>query len=315
MSATPSPTPGSDRSVARGLQAAVSAYLLWGFLTFYWKQLQGFAAVELIGWRVATAALIMVAVSIVTGRWDRMRSGLRRRATRRAVLVATLLLTVNWTTYVWAVTNDRVLETALGYFLAPLATMALGVFVLGERLTPLKNASIALAVVAVVVMTWSYGRVPFVALALGASWSLYGLTKRRVALDPVESLTAEVVVLAPLATVVVVVASFGSGSVVATAAGVEIGFVLGTGFVTALPLLLFAVAAQRVPFTVLGPIQYLVPLINFALGWVVFDEPLPPSGLVGFGLVWAALVLVTVDVVRGAQRSPDRDRLGSVTAT
>lgn len=313
MSASPSLPPGGERSLLRGLQAAVAAYLLWGFLTIYWKQLEGFAAIELIGWRVAAAAIIMVSVSIATGRWHRMRAGLRQRSTRRAVLIATTLLTANWTTYVWAVTNDRVLETALGYFLAPLVTMALGVFVLGERLTPLKYASIALAVGAVVVMTWSYGRVPLVALVLGASWAAYGLTKRRVALDPIESLTAEVTVLAPLAVVVVVAASFDSDSVMQSATSAEFAFAIGTGIVTALPLLLFAVAAQRVPFTVLGPIQYLVPLINFGLGWVVFDEPLPPSGMVGFGLVWAALVLVTIDVIRGARRTSRPVRLGSAT--
>ena len=302
MSATPSPTPGSDRSVARGLQAAVSAYLLWGFLTFYWKQLQGFAAVELIGWRVATAALIMVAVSIVTGRWDRMRSGLRRRATRRAVLVATLLLTVNWTTYVWAVTNDRVLETALGYFLAPLATMALGVFALGERLTPLKRASIAFAALAVVVLTVSYGRMPWVALILATTWSWYGLTKRRVPLDPIESLTSELLVLFVPAVALVGLGWLRADGIPTEAAGVDWLLLVGTGAITALPLLLFAYAAQRVPFTVLGPANYLVPIINFLLGWLVFGEPLPPSRVVGFGLVWIALALVTIDTVR--RRTP-----------
>jgi chloramphenicol-sensitive protein RarD len=293
-----------DRDQLRGLQAAVFAYVLWGMLTIYWKQLTGLDAVELIGWRVATAAFFMAAIVTVTGRWNAVTGALRDRPVAARIGLASLLLTVNWTTYVWAVVNDRVIETALGYFLAPLGTMALGVVVLGERLTPLKRVSIAFAIAAVAVLTVSYGRMPWVALLLAATWSWYGLTKRRVPLDPVESLTSELLVLAAPACALVALGWARTGGIPDQATGSDWGFLVGTGAITAIPLLLFAFAAKRVPFTLLGPTNYLVPLINFLLGWLAFDEGLPVSRVIGFVLVWIALVLITADMLRSRPPRP-----------
>ncbi len=287
-----------DRDELRGLQAAIFAYTLWGLLTIYWKQLAGLDAIELIGWRVATAGIVMGSIVTVLGKWAAIVDGLRDPALSARILLASLLLTVNWTTYVWAVVNDRVIETALGYFLAPLGTMALGVIVLGELMTPLKWWSVGCASVAVVVLTVSYGRMPWVALLLAATWSWYGLTKRRVPLDPIESLTSELLVLFIPALALVGVGFIRDDGIPSQVTGADWALLLGTGVITALPLLLFAFAAQRVPFTVLGPTNYLVPLVNFLLGWLVFGEELPASRLVGFALVWTALVFATVDMVR-----------------
>ncbi len=282
------------------------AYTLWGLLTVYWKQLTGLDAIELIGWRVGTAGVVMAMVVSVLGRWPRVRAALADRTVLGPLVLASLLLTVNWTTYVWAVVSGRVIETALGYFLAPLGTMALGVVVLGEQLTPLKRASAGCAGVAVVVLTMSYGRLPWVALVLASSWAWYGLTKRRVPLDPIDSLSSELFVLFVPAVALVAAGWFRTDGIPAAASASDWGFLLGTGAITAIPLLLFAYAAQRVPFTVLGPTNYLVPLINFLLGWLAYGESLPPSRVVGFGLVWIALVLVTVDTVRPARQRSER---------
>ncbi len=214
-----------------------------------------------------------------------------------------LVGSANW---LWAVVNDRVIETALGYFLAPLGTMALGVTLLGETLTPLKRVSIGFAGVAVAVLTVSYGRMPWVALLLAGSWSWYGLTKRRVPLDPIESLASELFVLALPALGLVAVGWFRADGIPSQATGADWVFLFGTGAITAIPLLMFAFAAQRVPFTVLGPANYLVPLINFLLGWLAFGEDLPRSRVVGFALVWVALVLVTADMVRNRSSTEHR---------
>lgn len=287
-----------DRVQLRGLQAAVSAYVLWGLLTLYWKQLAGLDPVEMIGWRVVTATAFMAVVVTVTGRWGAIVATLRSPSAALRIGLAAVLLTANWTTYVWAVVNDHVIETALGYFLAPLGTMALGVFRLDEQLTRLKRWSIGCALVAVALLTVSYGAFPWIAVVLAATWSWYGLTKRRVPLGPVESLTSELLVLTAPAVVLVAMGFVRSGGIPDQATGADWAFLLGTGAITAIPLLLFAFAAQRLPFTLLGPANYLVPLINFLLGWLVFDEALPLSRVVGFLLVWVALVLVTVDTVR-----------------
>lgn len=313
--------PVNDPRERIGLQAAVVAFTLWGLLTVYWKQLVEFDPVELIAWRVATAAVIMAIVVTIAGRWAPIRGAFGDRGTASRLVLASALLTVNWTSYVWAVVNDRVLETALGYFLAPLGTMALGVFVFGERLTPLRRASIVFAATAVVILTVSYGRLPWVALLIAGSWSVYGLTKRRVPLAPVESLTSEMLVLLTPALVLIGadwadLGWFGDDSVVSLASGTDWLLVLGTGAITAVPLTLFAFAAQRVPFTLLGPTNYLVPLINFLLGWVIYDEPLPAARAIGFGLVWVALALVTFETLRQHRRSvPLRDTAQVATGT
>jgi chloramphenicol-sensitive protein RarD len=291
-----------DHDQRLGLQAAIAAYVIWGFLTIYWKQLADFDPIDLVGWRIASAALVMTICLVVTGRVGQLRPVLRDRATLLNVVLASLLLTVNWSTYVWAVSNEHVIDTALGYFLAPLGTMAIGVLVLGERLNRLKWLSILCAVAAIVVLVVSYGAIPWVAVILAVTWASYGFVKRRVALDAVTSLTAELLVLIVPA-LAVVAASFGRGDGVPNEAhGADWALVLGTGVITAVPLLLFAFAAQRVPFTILGPANYLIPIINFMLGWLAFGEALPPSRVVGFLLVWCALVFATVDTVRGEAR-------------
>ena len=172
---------------------------------------------------------------------------------------------------------------------------------LGERLTPLKQASIACAVAAIAVLVVSYGTLPWVAVLLALSWTTYGFVKRRVLLDPVISLTAEMLVLVVPALAIVAIGFFRSGGIPHEAHGLDWALVLGTGVITAVPLLLFSFAAQRVPFTILGPTNYLIPIINFLLGWLAFGEALPTSRVVGFALVWCALVLATIDTVRKGQ--------------
>lgn len=181
--------------------------------------------------------------------------------------------------------------------------MLLGILVLHERPTRLQHFALACAVAAVVVLTISYGRVPGVALLIAASWSLYGLLKRQVPLSAVESLAGETFVLALPALAVLLVVAGRDDSIPATASAGSWVLIALTGVVTAVPLLLFAVAAQRLPFTVLGPLQYLVPTINFLLGWLVYDEALPIDRLIGFAIVWVGLAAIAFDRIQVARRA------------
>ena len=284
----------------RGFQAGVVAYSVWGLLTIYWKQLDVFNAFELIGWRIVCACVVMLAVVTVRRRWPAIRVAFVNRRLTMRVCVAAVLLTANWTAYLYAVVHDRVIETALGYFMSPLGTMALGIVVLKERPSAAQQAAMAMAAVAVAVLTVSYGRPPFAALVIAVSWSLYVLLKRLVPLSAVESLAAETFVLVIPALVVVVAVAGRGGSIPRSAAAGQLALVSLAGIATAVPLVLFAFAAPRVPFTVLGPLNYLVPSINFVLGWVLYDENLPWSRLLGFAIVWIALAAVTIDRLRHA---------------
>ena len=286
-----------------GTIAGVSAYVLWGLITMYWKVLQDFAPLELIGYRIVLSALLLAGVLTFRGRLKPMFLAVTRQRLWGRMVLTALLLAVNWTTYVVVVSEGKVIEAALGYFIAPLLTMLLGVKVLHERLRPMQLSSAIIAAIAVVVLTIGYGSVPFYALAMASTWALYGLLKRQIALQPLESLMSETVVLVVPAVLLMTWMSGFDDSVVNSASAGELTLVLLTGVVTAVPLLLFAAAAQRLPLTVLGPMGYSVPVINFLLGWLVYHEKLTTTRVIGFGLIWVALVVVTIDSMARSRSS------------
>jgi chloramphenicol-sensitive protein RarD len=292
------PNPANEGTERHGIIAAAAAYLVWGGLTIYWRQLHTFNAVELIGWRVISSAALMAVVLTVTNRWQHLAPIRDNRRLLGTVVLSAAVLATNWTTYVWAVVHDHVIETALGYFLSPLGTMAVGVLVLHEPIRRMQQLVFGLAVVAVMILTFSYGRVPWLALLIAATWVLYGYLKKGVPLTPVESMAAESFVVLIPAIAAVVVLSSKAGSITHSGTAIQLVLVAGSGLATIVPLTLFAYAAQRVPLTVIGPLNYIVPTINFCLGWVAFHETLPPWRVAGFVLIWIGLLIATVDAAR-----------------
>ncbi|MFZ9628763.1 MAG: EamA family transporter RarD [Ilumatobacteraceae bacterium] len=286
-----------------GIVTGVAAYVLWGLLTVYWKQLHDFRAFELIGWRISGAAVVMAIVITVRREWSSIGMVFRDRRLALRVAAASVLLTVNWTGYVWAVVAGHVLETALGYFIAPLGTVAVGVIALHERLRPAQWTAIVLATSSVVVLTVSYGEVPWLALLIAGSWIAYGVMKKQVPLAPVESLASESLLLVVPAALVALAMSGDATSIPHSATAWQFVLVACAGVATVAPLLLFSHAAQRVPLTVIGPMQYIVPSMNFVIGWAMYGEDMPPSRFLGFALVWIGLVVLTVDSARRALRT------------
>lgn len=293
-----------------GVRSAVIAYALWGSLTAFWKLLNEFSAVDLIGWRVIAAVIVLWLLVTSRGQIANVVTAIRDPSVRRFLLLAAGLLVVNWSTYVGAIVSGRVLETALGYFLAPLITMTIGVTLLGERLTPMRMLAIVLVITSISILTVSYGQIPWLSFALGGSWAFYGLVKRRVPLDPIDSLTGEVTTLLPIAVVVVIISLTRSGGVGEIATGFDWVLLAATGLVTAAPLLLFAHAAPRVPFTLLGPIGWMVPVINFLLGWLAYGETMTAARFIGFAIVWLALVAVAVETVLRARNERSQKQPG-----
>jgi len=288
----------SQAAIAQSL----SVYFIWGALTLYWKELHGFDPFELIGWRITSSVLVLVAVMLATGRLLPLLRSLRSPQLLIRIALASVLLTINWATYVWAVVNDHVIETALGYFIAPIFTIVVGVFVLHEKLRSIQRVAVSFAVGGIVVLTVAYGRVPWIALIIATSWTFYAYLKKKVPLQPLESLTAEVIVLAIPAFIYLCTTWSNVDSVPNTANSVEWAFVAFTGVITAVPLLMFASASQRTPLTILGPMQYIVPTMNFLIGWLMFDELLTSSKVAGFSLIWVCLALVLTDLFRTQRR-------------
>jgi chloramphenicol-sensitive protein RarD len=268
----------------------------------YWKELHGFDPFELIGWRIASSVLVLVVVMLATGRLVPLLRSLRSPQLFLRIALASVLLTINWATYVWAVVNDHVIETALGYFIAPILTIVVGVFVLHEKLRTIQRVAVSFAIGGIVVLTIAYGRVPWIALIIATSWTFYAYLKKKVPLQPLESLTAEVIVLAIPAFIYLYTTWSNVDSVRNTATSMEWVFVAFTGVITAVPLLMFASASQRTPLTILGPMQYIVPTMNFLIGWLMFDELLTSSKVAGFSLIWVCLALVLTDLFRTQRR-------------
>jgi chloramphenicol-sensitive protein RarD len=286
----------------RGLLLGVGAYTIWGAFPLYWPLLEPSGAVEILAHRMVWSSLVMGLLLLVLRRVSAVRAIAADRRVRLVLLVAAVTITVNWVTYIYGVNSGRVVETSLGYFINPLVTMLLGVVVLGERLRPLQWGAAAVAAVAVLVLSLDYGRVPWIALVLAFSFGFYALAKKSASVGPVESLSFETALVAPVALGYLVWLGAAGRSTFASEGLVHALLVPTTGIVTAIPLLLFGAAAVRVSMVSLGLLQYLAPIIQFTLGLVVFDEAMTPGRWAGFALVWAALVVFTVEALRHHRR-------------
>lgn len=289
----------------RGLLLAFSAYLLWGAFPLYFTLLSAAGPVEIIGNRVVWTFVFCALAMLAWGEWRHYRAVIADRRLFLRLVVAGVLVTINWSIYVWGVLNDHVVDAALGYFINPLVTVGLAVVVLHEQLRTAQKVAVAVAAGAVVVLAVGYGQIPWVALSLAFSFGIYGLLKKQVGgrVSPLVGLTVETTVLAPIALVFLVWLQFrGESSMAAADPWLTVGLI-SAGVVTAIPLLLFAAAAGRIPLTMIGLIQYVTPTLQFAFGIWINHEAMPPSRWAGFALVWVALVILTVDSLRASQAS------------
>ncbi|GLY26065.1 EamA family transporter RarD [Micromonospora sp. NBRC 101691] len=285
-----------------GYLYAFGAYLVWGFFPLYLRLLRPAGPVEVLAhrivWSVAVVALLLAALRRITV----LRDLLRRPRALAGITLAATLIGVNWGVYVYGVDTDQVVETALGYFVNPLVSVLLGVTVLRERMRPAQWAAVGVGGLAVAVLTVDYGRPPYLALLLALSFGGYGLVKKRLGLPAAEGLFMEsAVLLLPAVGYLAWLWSDGGLTFGRISAGHTALLVL-LGAATAVPLLCFAGAANRLPLTALGMMQYLTPTLQLACGVLILHEPMPPARLAGFGLVWAALVVFTVDALRHARR-------------
>jgi chloramphenicol-sensitive protein RarD len=288
----------------RGLTFGVLAYLLWGLFPLFWPLLEPADPLEILACRIVFSLVIVALVLAVRRELRRVRR--MERGTLLRLAAAAVVITVNWGGYIWGVNNGHVVETSLGYFINPLITIGLGVVVLRERLGTVQWIAVALGAVAVAILSVDYGHPPWLALLLACSFATYGLIKKQVRASAPEGLLIEAaVVTAPALAVLAVLAANGSATWVGPAATPgHLLLLAASGPVTAVPLLFFAGAARRLPLSTLGLLQYLAPVLQFAIGVLVRHEPLPAARLGGFALVWAALLILTVDALRRRRGTP-----------
>ncbi|MDR0626009.1 MAG: EamA family transporter RarD [Bifidobacteriaceae bacterium] len=287
-----------------GLILGIGAYVLWGVMPLYLVLTKPAQAVEVIAHRVIWSAWFLAVIAALSGQLRTLGRALVRPRHLAAVSLAGGLLTVNWLTFVWAVFDGQIVVAALGYFINPLVSVLLGVVLLGERLRPAQWAAVGIGAVAVVVVASGTGPFPWVALVLALSFGFYGYIEKRIGgrLSAVVSLSAETLVLLPLALAYVVWLQLGGKGTFASLGFGHASAMVGLGAATLLPLLLFNGAARRLPLSVVGMLQYLAPVGQFATGVVVFGEPMPPARWIGFAIVWLALIILSVDAVHHTRR-------------
>lgn len=305
--------PESARTTRRrGIASAFIAYGVWGAFPLYFVALAPAGALEIVAHRIWWTMITCAIVLTWRRDWTWLRDLLRRPGLAAGVALSGAVITFNWGTYVWAVSNDHTVDAALGYFLNPLVTIGLGVLILHERLRRLQWAAVGIGLIAAVFLTVSSGSVPWTALALAFSFGLYGLLKNRVGvtLEPWQSLGAESAAVAPFALVFLIVLQVRGESTFLAPAGVHTGLLVLSGLVTAIPLLFFAEAARLIPLSMIGLIQFITPILQLIVGVALLHEHMAAGRWIGFGIVWIALVVLAVDSLLVSRRHPSSKASG-----
>ncbi|MEO7269976.1 MAG: EamA family transporter RarD [Knoellia sp.] len=304
------PIAGDAGELRRGTIFAFLAYGIWGLFPLYFHALEPSGAFEILAHRILWTLLFCVVVLVVRRDFAWVSSVLHRPKLLGGLTLAALLIAANWVVYVLAVITGRTYAAALGYFLNPIVTVGLGVFVLRERLRPLQWAAVSVGAVAAVYLTVAGGEFPWIAVTLAFSFAFYGLVKKKVgaSLDAMHSLTVETLVLAPVAVGVLLWLAAQGTTTFGGHGATHTSLLVAAGVVTAIPLLFFAAAARRIPLVTIGLIQFLTPMLQLLIGVVLLDEHVTGALWVGFGIVWIALLLLTIDSLRHGRTTRRNNR-------
>ncbi|MBB5075495.1 EamA family transporter RarD [Nonomuraea endophytica] len=290
----------------RGVLFGVAAYAMWGLFPLYWPLLKPSGALEILAHRMAWSLVAVVVILAVRRHWSWFRELLKQPRKLTLLALAAVIITVNWGTYIYAVNTGHVVEAALGYFINPLVSVLFGVLLLRERLRPLQWAAVGFGMLAVVVLTLDYGRLPWIALTLAVSFGVYGLVKKQANVGAAESLTVEtLVLLTPALAYLVYLEASGQATFGHTNPGHAL-LLAGAGLITAVPLLFFTASAIRVPLSTIGVLQYIAPILQFLCGVLIVKETMPPSRWIGFSIVWLALSVFTYDSISAARANRKR---------
>jgi chloramphenicol-sensitive protein RarD len=293
------------KNTKTGLLFGVSAYILWGLFPLYWPLLEPAGALEIVGHRAVWSLVFCVIALSITKAIKPALATMRRPKVFIKLVAATGLISVNWIVYIWATNNGHVVEASLGYYINPIIMIAIGIILLKEKMRKLQWVSVSIAALGVLVLTIDYGRLPWVALALALSWGTYGFIKKQLGLGALEGLGIETAIAAPFYLAYLTwIGVEGSGHF-----GSGIGLTLlliGSGVVTAIPLLLFNGAGNRLPYTVIGLLQFITPTLQFSIGVWVRHEDMPTARWAGFLIIWLALVVLATDLVRSSRAVDNR---------
>lgn len=283
-----------------GLLFGVSAYTLWGAFPLYWPLLQPATPTEIVSHRAVWSLFFCIVALGVSKQLKSTYALLKNPRVFIRLLLAAGLISVNWLVYIWAVNNGHVVESALGYYINPLIIIAFGVIMLREKMRKLQWTAVGFGALGVLVLTIDYGRLPWIALALAFSWGSYGLVKKQLNLGALEGLAIETLLSLPIYGGYLIYIGLNGTGQLGTSLGLSL-LLIGGGVVTAIPLLLFNGSTTRLPFTIIGLLQYITPTIQFSIGVWVRHEDMPTARWVGFLIIWAALVTLAIDLIKSGR--------------
>jgi chloramphenicol-sensitive protein RarD len=293
----------ADSKARRGFLLALGAYLLWGLLPFYMKAVAHLPLAEVIAHRIVWSVPIAAAVLVWVGRTADFKAAIRSPRTIAMAALTAALISVNWGIYVWAIAVDRTVETALGYYINPLVVVVVGAVLLGEKLDRLQIAAVALAAVAVTLLTIEGGKLPWVSLALAFSFAAYGFFRKTLPIGPSQGFLLEVLLLSvPALGYIIYLITTGQDHIVSST-GTDTALLIGCGPVTSVPLLLFAFGAKLLRLSTIGIMQYIAPTMVFLIAVLIFNEPFGTAQAVAFALIWAALAMYSWSMLTSARRA------------
>ena len=290
----------------KGLIQAVGAYTVWGISPVFWKGLSEIPAMYSLAHRMFWTFVVVAIVQTLRRSWPQFKEQNSSNRSRVIVIISSLLIGTNWLVWVWAMNVDRVVEGSLGYFINPLVSVFLGVVFLGESLRRRQWLAVSLAAIGVIWLTISVGSLPWVSLLLAGTFGLYGLSKKLTEQTPINGLTSEMLVMLLPAFVYLLVCTFNGSQTLDGTNSLEVILLVASGCFTAAPLLLFANAVKEVPLSVIGLLQFLAPTAQFLLGVLVYDEPFDMMQLVGFIIIWSALIIFVTDNLNSSKSLSNR---------
>jgi chloramphenicol-sensitive protein RarD len=281
-----------------GFIYGIAAYVLWGFLPLYWKLLDKIPATEILAHRILWSFMFVCTILYFNGNLLKCKEVFKDKLNIVRISCATVFITINWGTYIWAVNSDHIVEASMGYYMNPLIVVVLGVVILKERLNTWQIVSLIMATIGVGIVTISYGQIPWISLILALSFGLYGLMKKMIPVGSTVSLALETAILMPLTLIYIIFRQVSGIGALGNISAATTFILIGTGIATALPLLWFSEGARRIPLSSIGFLQYISPTISLVLGIFVFGEQFTQTHIISFGFIWGGLIIYSISQVK-----------------
>ena len=296
---------GKRSEYSLGLLFGFTSYILWGLFPLYWPLLEPASPLEIVSHRAVWTLVFCLIVLALSKQIHSTFAVMKNPRAMAALLLSTILVSINWVTYIWATNNGHIVEAALGYYINPLIIIAFGVLLLREKMRPLQWLAVAIAAVGVLVLTIDYGRLPWIAISLALSWGSYGLVKKKLNMGALDGLAIETLIsLIPYTGYLIYLGNQGTGQF-GQSTGLTL-LLISAGAVTAIPLLLFNGSTTRLPYSTIGLLQYITPTLQFSIGVWIRHEDMPAARWIGFLIIWLALIALGIDLVRSSRAVDDR---------